>query len=159
QADEALAKLRTAAGDEAQRVEQKLSKDLTGRLLAVEAELEPIAIVRSHQRFRGPFGAWLATWDFIRYQLPRSIREFRLLPREGQPTPVEQLLVTGQEENANDQLRDAARRLQDVCFSAGLPVARWCQIAATPSGETLLGETARTLQAGYEAAAAELYGN
>lgn len=157
-AEEQLQKLADAAQRETQELTAALQKQLASRLLAVEAELEPLAIVRAHQRYRGPFGAWLSTWDFLRYQLPRLVRQMRILGGSDETTPAEQLLVTGQEEPASDLLRGASRRLQDVCFEGGLPVARWSEISARPSGDELLRRVATSMQAEYEASAAQLFG-
>lgn len=133
---------------------ERLSAELADRLGAVETELKPLATIRRHQRFFGPFRLWLALFDFATYGLPRLIRRIRLLGGPGGTTDLEALLGAGQAEAADDLLRVESRQVQDACFAAGLPVGRWSSITSGSSGARLLADVAREIEARFDAATA-----
>jgi GTP-binding protein EngB required for normal cell division len=132
----------------------RLDAELADRLAAVEAELRPLATIRRHQRFFGPFRLWLAVGDFVTYGLPRLVRRIRLVGGPGGSTDVEAMLSAGKDEFADDLLRGEARRLQAALFSAGLPVERWASLTGGASGHKLLAALAREVEARFEALAA-----
>lgn len=151
-----LDSLAASIDSRAKPLAQAIGEPLTDRLTAVESELEPLATMRAHQRFWGPFRIWLSVTDFLRFGLPTLVRQARwLLPGDGVST-VERLLVTSQEQMVDDRIRQAARQVQDYCFQHGLPIGRWREIAAQPSGERFLRDLAARIEARYESQAAGL---
>jgi hypothetical protein len=144
---DASAEARAAAAAE------RLAERLADRLDALEADLRPLATLRSHQRYFGPFRVWLSACDFVAYGLPRLIRRLRILGGPSGTSGAETLLATGHEEFAADLLRSEYRRLQDGLYAGGLPVGRWADLTAEADGARLLGAAAREVEARFEAAA------
>lgn len=130
-----------------------LADRLSERLQAVEAELEPLATLQAHARYWGPFRTYLATADFLRYGLPRWIRELRWIGSGEESSGPRRLLVAGKEAAAGDVLAAAAARVQDQLFDRELPVGPWHDIASRPSGETHLRRIAAEIQDRSETAA------
>lgn len=139
--------LATEAGDQ-------LATRLSDRLSAAADELKPMAALRRHEQFFGPFRLWLSAGDALIYGLPRLVRRLRLFGGDGSGSNLAPLLVTDQAEAASDLLRAQARRLQDGLYADGLPLERWAALTADASGTDLLTATAGGLEARFEAAAA-----
>lgn len=152
-----LDQLADTARDRARTASDGLADYLAHRLAAMEADLWPLIVVRKHQRFWGPFRTWLAVSDFLRYGLPRLIRQLRLLTLPaGEGTPG-QLITADRAETVTDRLRNEARHLQTTCFESGLPVERWRAITSDIDGSQFLTSVARDVEARFEALAAAAY--
>ena len=149
--------LADAARQRAQDASNHLADQLQDQLLAIEADLYPLIVVRKHQRFWGPFRTWLAVTDFLRYGLPRLVRQLRLLTLPAQERVSGRLLPAGKADQATDRLRQQAQQLQTLCFEKGLPVERWRTITSGIDGEEILAVVARGIEDRFEALAASAY--
>lgn len=130
-------------------VATQLSELLEEPLTAVERELAPLSIIRQHERFRGPFRTWLAIADFLRFGLPRAVRQ---LVREKTVTAhggVIHLLLQGRARVVEDLLRKEALAIQDLLYAQDLPVERWRTLTAPPAGGQLLSELAEELETAF----------
>ncbi len=134
---------------------QQLAEQLHDPLLTVEADLAPLVILRRHQRFWGPFRTWLAIGDFLRYGLPRLVRQLRVLPSQAAGSAASAL--ADHADQAGDALRKAAHDIQDHCYTAGLPVEHWQVITADVDGRQSLTDLTRRIEARFEAAAASAF--
>lgn len=106
-----------------------VAKQLTDRLAVAELELAPLAAIRQHERFGGPFRAWLGVADFFQYALADLVG--RLLGRPGRsgPAAIERILSAGGADVADRALRAEAQAIQNELYAAGLPVERWMDIS------------------------------
>ena len=152
-----LDELASAARQRAQAAGDDLAAQLQDQLLAIEADLYPLIVVRKHQRFWGPFRTWLAVTDFLRYGLPRLVRQLRLLTLPAQESASTRLLPAGKADLAGDRLRQQAQQLQTLCFEKGLPVERWRTITGGIDGSQVLTTVARGIEDRFEAMAAAAY--
>jgi hypothetical protein len=154
-----LKELAVVATEHAHTVGERLAEELAGRLAAVEAELAPIAAMRKHQRFWGPFRTWLAATDFARFGLPQLVRRLRYVVGGGTQGGIPAtILAVGATHAAEDLVRGAAQELQDLCFARHLPVDRWGAIAAEANAAALLTQAAAEIEARYEASASAMFG-
>ncbi|HSF31290.1 MAG TPA: GTPase domain-containing protein [Candidatus Tectomicrobia bacterium] len=151
-----LGQLDAVAAALSERIEAaaaRLHEALTDRLALVQAELLPLATLRQHQRFWGPFRTWLGLTDFFRFGLTGVVH--RLLdrsPRVGAGL-AEPLLVSGPSTAVDDLLRAEAHALQNLLYARQLPVERWRMLTVQTDGARLMAEVAAALEARFEAAA------
>jgi energy-coupling factor transporter ATP-binding protein EcfA2 len=149
-----LAQFDMVAVTVAERVDSaasRLQETLADQLAAAQADLIPLATLRQHERFRGPFRTWLAITDVLRFGLPGLVRRLLRHTPETQATPAEPLLARGRAV-ADDLLRAEAHGLQNLLYAHGLPIGRWRTVTVRADGDRLLVEIASALRARYEAA-------
>jgi energy-coupling factor transporter ATP-binding protein EcfA2 len=132
----------------------RLHAALADRLAIAQAELAPRAILRQHERFRGPFRTWLAVTDAVRFGLPRLARRSLHDAPRSDLTPAEPLNTPSQPVAAADLLRDEAHVLQSLLYARGLPIDRWHTVAVQADGSRLMADIVATLEARFETAAA-----
>jgi energy-coupling factor transporter ATP-binding protein EcfA2 len=134
----------------------RLAESLAEPLAAIEAELAPLMTLRRHERFWGPFRAWLAITDFIGFGLTTLGR--RLLGRTSSDrmTVIERILSRGGSRDFDELLRAESYRLQDAIYTRGLPVERWRVVATGADGGRLVAELAAEIQAHFEITSAHL---
>ncbi len=155
--DDSLDALQAEARDRAGRTADDLAAHMQDHLVALEADLYPLIVVRKHQRFWGPFRTWLSVADFLRYGLPRLVRQLRVLTIPGEQSFSGRLLPAEQADLASDRLRQQGRDLQTFCFEKGLPVERWRAITGEVEGSRTLTAVAREIEQQFEALAATAY--
>jgi energy-coupling factor transporter ATP-binding protein EcfA2 len=125
---------------------------LIDHLALAEADLAPRAILRQHERFRGPFRTWLAVTDMLRFGLPAFVRRSLNHPPPGGASVGQPLMIQSRA-TAADLLRDEAQALQSLLYTRGLPIERWRSITVQADESRLLSEIAATFAARFEAAA------
>jgi energy-coupling factor transporter ATP-binding protein EcfA2 len=123
---------------------------LADQLAAARADLLPLAALRQHERFRGPFRTWLAATDLLRFGLPGLVRRLIDHTPPGDKTPVNPLL-THSRSTAADILREEAHAVQSLLYARGLPIDRWRSITVQADWERLMADTAATIKARFEA--------
>ncbi|MGH8063626.1 MAG: GTPase, partial [Candidatus Entotheonellia bacterium] len=131
----------------------RLHAALADRLAVAQAELVPRAILRQHERFRGPFRTWLAVTDAVRFGLPRLARRFLHDAPRGDLTPAEPPSTPSKPTAAADLLRDEAHVLQSLLYARGLPIDRWHTVTVQADGSRLMADIVATLEARFETAA------
>ncbi len=156
-AETTLDALRAAARSAAKEAADDLAARMSDALAAMEADLWPLIVVRKHQRFWGPFRTWLSVADFLRYGLPRLVRQLRLLTLPAQEGTPGRLLASGRPDVVTDRLATDAAHLQTLCFDAHLPVERWRAITSTIDGPAVLATASRAVEDRFEALAAGAY--
>lgn len=134
---------------------QSLAEQMHEPLMAVEADLAPLVAMRKHQRFWGPFRTWLSIADFLRYGLPRLVRQLRVFSSEG--TTLAGRTLADQADRVGDAVRKESRDLQDYCFQNGLPVERWQAVTSDIDGRQILGEITRRIESRFESLAAKAF--
>jgi energy-coupling factor transporter ATP-binding protein EcfA2 len=152
-----LARLDEVAEALSERLETaaaRLHEALADRLAVVQAELVPLATLRQHQRFWGPFRTWLAMLDFFRFGLMGIVHRFLEGGRRAEAGLIEPLLVRGKSTAVDDLLRAEAHALQDLLYARHLPVERWRVVTVQADGARLMADMAAALEARFEAAAA-----
>jgi len=153
--DRALDEVTAEADRRVDAAATALHERLADRLTAVEADLAPVLVLRAHQRYVGPFRAWLAVIDFFQLGLPRFIQRLHA-SLVGESSHAGRVLGAGHAGAVEDRLRTEAHALGDTAYAAGLPVGHWQTLTASLDGGAFLQETARELEAAYDAAAADL---
>jgi energy-coupling factor transporter ATP-binding protein EcfA2 len=123
---------------------------LAGQLAAARADLVPLAALRQHERFRGPFRTWLAATDLLRFGLPGLVRRLLNNTPRGDKAPVNPLLTHG-ESTAADVLRDEAHAVQSLLYARGLPIDRWRSITVQADWDRLTADIAAVIKARFEA--------
>jgi hypothetical protein len=150
--------LDTVAAEADRRVDATataLSERLRDRLVAVEADLAPILVLRSHQRYVGPFRVYLAVVDAFGLGLPRLVQRLHA-SLAGDASHAGRVLGSGHAGAVEDRLRTEAHALGDIAYQAGLPVAHWQTLTRSLDGRAFLDEVAGEIEAAYDAAAADL---
>lgn len=147
--------LESTAAQYTREATQDLAEQMHEPLLAVEADLAPLVIVRKHQRFWGPFRTWLAIADFLRYGLPRMVRQLRVFNQDG--ATFTSRTLADQADRLGDAVGTESRSLQDYCFQKGLPVERWQAITADIDGRRLLEEVTRRIESRFESLAVKAF--
>jgi len=145
----------TVAMTVSERVDSAVSRlqaALAAQLAVAQADLVPLATLRQHERFRGPFRTWLAITDVLRFGLPGLVRGLLRHAPESQAAPVEPLLTRGRSV-ADDLLRAEAQGFQSLLYAHGLPIERWRTVTVQADGDRLMVDIANTLSARFEAAA------
>ncbi|HEX2519401.1 MAG TPA: hypothetical protein VHK04_07665 [Castellaniella sp.] len=132
----------------------RLHEALADRLAVVQAELFPLATLRQHQRFWGPFRTWLAVTDFFRFGLSGLVHRFVDRGPRVETGLVEPLLLRGPSTAVDDLLRTEAQGLQNQLYARQLPVERWRMLTVQADGARLMADVAAALEARFEAAAA-----
>ena len=129
-----------------------LSGTLASPLALAQAHLIPLATLRQHERFRGPFRTWLAVTDVLRFGLPRLASRFLGGVPEGEASRVKPFLTTSQATAAADLLRDTSQELQSLLYAHGLPIDHWRTMTLQADGHQLMAEIATTLETRFEVA-------
>ena len=119
-------------------------------LAAIEGELAPLATLRQHERFRGPFRAWLVLADFATIGLSGIVDRLAGRPPRGTANVVQRILGPSRARDVEALVRSVERSLQDELYARGLPVARWHEIAKANDGERVLQDLAREVQERFE---------
>ena len=130
----------------------RLQGALADQLTVAQADLVPLAILRQHERFRGPFRTWLAITDVLRFGLPGLVRRLLNHTPESRVPPVEPLLTPGKP-IVDDLLRAEAQGLQSLLYAHGLPIERWHTVTVQADGSRLMADIASVLKARFEATA------
>lgn len=154
--ESALERLDQVARSAAVRIDEtsaRLAGALAEPLGIVEAELAPLATLRRHERFWGPFRLWLALGDFIGFGLTNLVRRSLGRPAGERGGLIERTLQRGGTAAIEDSLRDLARTIQDLLYARDLPIERWREITAAVDGPRLIGEVAREVEADFDAIA------
>jgi energy-coupling factor transporter ATP-binding protein EcfA2 len=146
QLDEATTSVSEHLGGAAARVHGVLADQLA----ATRADLVPLAALRQHERFRGPFRTWLAAIDLLRFGLPGLVRRFLNHTPRGDKTPVDPLL-THSKSTAADLLREEAHTVQSLLYARGLPIDRWRSITVQTDWDRLMADIAAVIEARFEA--------
>ena len=147
-----LSKIEQVARDQGEDVGTSLVHELENRLIAIDDDMLPISTKRRALLFRGPLRMALRGSEFLRFTLPRALRQKLLVSAEsGARSQVEERLVTGMESKASDLLRIAASSVQQASFESELPVGRWQEITSDASGSALLHRIAGSVRARLEA--------
>lgn len=151
-----LDELATAAAGRADDAALRLAESLAEPLAAIEAELAPLMTLRRHERFWGPFRAWLAITDFIGFGLTTLGR--RLLGRTSSDrmTVIERILARGGSTEFDEIIKAESYRLQDTVFVRGLPVEHWRSVTEVADGSRLVNELASEIEAHFEITSAHL---
>ena len=152
-----LARLDEVAEALSERIEAaaaRLHEALADQLAVVQAELVPLATLRQHQRFWGPFRTWLAMLDFFRFGLMGIVHRFLEGGRHAEAGLIEPLLVRGKSTAVDDLLQAEAHALQNLLYARHLPVERWRVVTVQADGARLMADVASALEARFEAAAA-----
>lgn len=123
-------------------------------LAAIEEELAPLATLRQHERFRGPFRAWLAFADFLTIGLAGLVDRLVGRPSRGTADVVDRIFGQARAREVDGLLREEERRLQDALFDSGLPVARWRAVAGETGGAQLLELLSGAVRERFEARSA-----
>jgi hypothetical protein len=131
----------------------RLQEALADQLAVAQADLVPLATLRQHERFRGPFRTWLAITDVLRFGLPGLVRRLLRHTPDNRATPADTWHGRGRA-MADDLLRAEAQGLQTLLYAHGLPIGRWHTVTVRADGDRLLADIASALRARYEAAAA-----
>jgi 50S ribosome-binding GTPase len=129
-----------AFGRQAEPAAIRFTGLLADQLAVVEAELAPLATLRQHERFRGPFRTWLAVVDFLRFG-PTGISAhfFRHLADRPAQT-VELSLTRDRPTTLSNLLHSELQTVQDLLYSRGLPISRWQTVTASVEEGRLLSE-------------------
>ena len=129
-----------AVGRQAEPAAIRFTGLLADQLAVVEAELAPLATLRQHERFRGPFRTWLAVVDFLRFG-PTGISAhfFRHLADRPAQT-VELSLTRDRPTTLSNLLHSELQTVQDLLYSRGLPISRWQTVTASVEEGRLLSE-------------------
>src|SRR5262249_24317315 len=90
-----LDELASAAANRAHDAALRLAESLAEPLAAIEAELAPLMTLRRHERFWGPFRAWLAITDFIGFGLTTLGRRLLGKSSSDRMTVIERILARG----------------------------------------------------------------
>jgi GTP-binding protein EngB required for normal cell division len=130
----------------------RLQEALADELAVVRADLLPLLTLRQHERFRGPFRAWLAVTDVLRFGLPGLVRRLLEPVPEGQGSRIEPLLGR-RRSTADDLLRAEAQGMQSLLYARGLPIEHWRTVTVQADGGRLLADIASTLKSRFEVAA------
>lgn len=141
-------------GLRAEEAGSRLCELLGEELSAVENELSPLITLRQHERFHGPFRAWLSITDFLTIGLRGLVDRLLGHPPRGTVDVVERILNHSRRREVESLLRAEERALQDRLYSADLPVGRWRQIAGETEGDHLVAALAKDLRGRFEARAA-----
>jgi hypothetical protein len=149
-----LDEVAAALSDRVEAAAARLHEALADRLAVVQAELLPLATLRQHQRFWGPFRTWLALTDFFRFGLASLVPRFLDRGPRVEAGLVGPLLVRGPSTAADDLLRAEAHGLQNLLYARQLPVERWRMVTVQADGARLMAGVAAALEARFEAAAA-----
>jgi len=131
----------------------RLVELLRDELRAVEAELAPLATLKQHERFHGPFRAWLAFTDFVTIGLTGLVDRLVGRPARGTSDVLERTLLSGRERDIEAALRADERAIGDELYTRGLPVGRWRRATEEPVGARVLSELARELRDRFESRA------
>jgi energy-coupling factor transporter ATP-binding protein EcfA2 len=149
-----LDEVAAALSDRIEAAAARLHIALADRLAVVQAELLPLATLRQHQRFWGPFRTWLAATDFFRFGLAGLVHRFVDRGPRAETGWVEPLLVRGPSTAVDDLLRAEAQGLQNLLYARQLPVERWRMMTVQADGVRLTADVAAALEARFEAAVA-----
>jgi energy-coupling factor transporter ATP-binding protein EcfA2 len=142
----------TAVSEHIEPAAARLYGTLATPLALVQADLIPLATLRQHERFKGPFRTWLAVTDVLRFGLPRLARRFLGGVSEGEAPRVEPFLTASQATAAADLLRDVAQELQSLLYTRGLPIGYWRTITSQADGHQLIADITATLETRVEVA-------
>ncbi len=146
----AIERLSAAVEDHGEKAADELAGILKNRISAITSQLEPLIIIRKHQRFWGPFRVWLAVSDFLSYRLPQLVRGIRFAGTRGEGSIVEKALRLDYSDRVDDLLSAGALELQNVCYEENLPLERWRTITEKDSGSALLLTIANDVEAKFE---------
>jgi energy-coupling factor transporter ATP-binding protein EcfA2 len=146
QLDEATA----SASEHIEGAAARLHGVLADRLALARADLAPLATLRQHERFRGPFRTWLAATDLLRFGLPGLVHRVLNHTPRGDKTPVEALPTHGKPAAA-DILREEVHAVQSLLYARGLPIDRWRTITAQADGNQLMADIGAVIEARFEA--------
>jgi len=150
-----LAQRVDAATEDAARaaddVAECLGAGLADRLRAVEGLLAPLAVLKQHERFRGPFRAWLAVADFFRYGISGMVQKLLGRTPAGEAGWVRRLLAQGEGRTFADASETLRRSIQDALYRRGLPVRGWVEATRDlGGGGDLAGAVADEIEAGFD---------
>jgi energy-coupling factor transporter ATP-binding protein EcfA2 len=151
-----LDELASAAATRADDAALRLAESLAEPLAAIEAELAPLMTLRRHERFWGPFRAWLAITDFIGFGLTTLGRRLLGKTSSDRMTVIERILARGGSTEFDELVKAEAFRLQDTIFARGLPVERWRAVSQGTDGARLVNELASEIEAHFEITSAHL---
>ncbi len=150
-----LEQLGKEAESRAFKVANELSNSLAEILESVESELAPLATIRGHQRFWGPFRGWLAVGDFFSFGLARILR--RTLGREprDQDSVIERLFAKAGAPIVTEMLQSEAHRIQSRLYAQHLPIERWRQITSQIDGHRTVTEVAEQIEVDFDLASTQ----
>jgi hypothetical protein len=129
----------------------RLAPLLAEPLATVEAELVARATRRQHERFRGPFRAWLVVADCLRFGLPGIVRHLAGDALALQGGLAETLRHSSVTSAMDDVLRQEGYRIQDLLYARGFPVDRWRALTATGAGAHLISEVTAEMETRWHA--------
>lgn len=149
-AAEARSRLDTIRSRSLERAESGWSEPLAesdATLAGARANARAAAAVRQHERFFGPLRAWLGLSDLIRHGVPALVG--RLLSPAGDRSIARGLRTL--RPAVEHRLRMEVSCIGDELYEAGLPVARWREIAETLDAVEVLEAVASDLEGQFTA--------
>jgi len=150
-----LSEAAVEASTRADAASSSLATALAPELHAIETDLAPLAIIKQHERFYGPFRTWLTISDFFRFGLSSLVQRLLGHKRYGPQDIADRLLARSRRSQVEDTLRAESRAVQDLLYSRGLPITRWHEHsgnAETDAGDAL-AEVASEIRAHFDARA------
>lgn len=150
---ETFAALRRRTIGRAPDAGDRLVELLSSELREVESELLPLATLRQHERFHGPFRAWLALCDFLTIGLTGVVDRMVGRPARGTSDVLERTLCGAREDDVDALFRAEERAIGDELYAAGLPVGRWRRATRDRVGARVLTDLARELRERFESRA------
>lgn len=144
--DEVADEAEGRAGDAADKILASIGNILD----AAEEELAPLAVVRQHERFRGPFRGWLSMTDFLHYGLWGIVGRLVGRPPRGESQVLQRIFQRHGSQAVEDVLRGEARALQDRLHALGFPSDRWRERTSQGDGERMLAQVADEIRARFE---------
>ncbi|MFQ5506697.1 MAG: GTPase, partial [Planctomycetota bacterium] len=155
--EKTLAVLKRAASElpaRQARAGARLGDELATQLAAIELDLAPVATLRQHERFWGPYRTWLTLSDFFRIGIGSLVHRMLGWTPADAGHIGQRLGGRACKTAADDTLRAEARGMQDGFYAEGLPVARWLEITEASEGSSVLDAIANAVRGHFEARAA-----
>lgn len=137
---ERLERLMAETPERVRQVSERLIGQVGPALDAAEEEFRPLAVLRLHERFWGPFRGWLAVADFLTIGLSGLVRQLLGRPARGRPEAIVQIFERQGQALVGDALRDEALRFQTRLREAELPLEHWRTLTGSTTAEMVLSE-------------------
>ena len=145
-----LEQLGKEAETRAIKISNEISANLAEILQTVEAELAPLATIQGHQRFWGPFRAWLALADFVSFGLARLLRKTMRNESSDSNHGIERILTKTASPVVSEMLHNEAHRVQSRLYNQNLPIERWRQITSQIDGSKTVAEIANQIEVDFD---------
>lgn len=147
---EELAQIELVATQTAALTSRKLHELLRASLDGLDTELGAVAVIRQHERFRGPFRTWLVIADFVRYGLAGIVDRLVGRSRAAEVQIVDAITRHAAGPELTDMLRDAAAAIGDAFYARGLPLEPFRKLVHETHGDRLLRRIAAELEKRFD---------